>query len=381
VRRPTGRQIIQGNEACAWGAIEAGARFFAGYPITPSSEVAEICANVLPDYGGIYIQMEDELASMAAIVGASLSGVKSFTATSGPGFSLMQENLGVAIAHEVPCVVVDVQRMGPATGLATRPAQGDIMQVRWGTHGDHAIIALSPASVLECFTLTVRAFNLAEKYRTPVVLLGDEVIGHLRECVELPQPGSLEIVNRKRPTGDPGKYLPYAPDEDGIPPMAKYGDPYILHASSSAHDATGCTNSSPANNAALVKRLYNKIYHNRADIIQTEIFGPEKADCTIIAYGGTSRSAMQAVVEANECGLSVNLLRLITIWPFPEDAVRDVLAASRSVIVPEMNLGQVLLEVGRLNAGYNLPVYPVSRVDGELITPDQILAKIKEVAK
>ncbi len=377
--RPEGMQLLQGNEACAWGAIDAGARFFAGYPITPSSEIAEACARELPRYGGVYIQMEDEIASMAAIIGASLSGQKTFTATSGPGFSLMQENLGVGIYQEVPCVIVNVQRVGPATGLATRPAQADVMQSRWGTHGDHSIIVLSPASVKEMYYLTVRAFNLAEKYRTPVILLSDEVVGHMRENFALPEPGTIEIINRKRPRGDYKEYLPYKPDEDGIPPMASYGDKYIMHASSSCHDETGCSNSKPETNRKLLNRLRVKIYNNLEDIVQVEYFGPADAEVTLIAFGATSRVCKQAVVDAEKEGIKVNLLRLITIWPFADEQVQKALEKAKAVIVPEMNQGQVLGEVQRVNRT-NTPVYQVSRTDGELFTTAEILAKIREVA-
>ncbi|WP_347489536.1 2-oxoacid:acceptor oxidoreductase subunit alpha [Desulfoscipio sp. XC116] len=378
--RPKGMRLLQGNEACAWAAIDAGAEFFAGYPITPSSEVAEICAKELPVYGGVYMQMEDEIASMAAIIGASLSGKKTFTATSGPGFSLMQENLGVGIYQEVPCVIINVQRVGPSTGLATRPAQADVMQARWGTHGDHCIIALSPASVAEMYYLTVRAFNLAEKYRTPVILLSDEVIGHLRENVALPNPGTVEIINRKRPGGDPKAYLPYQAEEDGIPPMAAYGDAYIVHATSSCHDATGCSNSKPETNKQLLKRLRDKIYNYIDDIVQVEHFGPANADITLIAYGATSRVCKQAVTEAQSEGIGVNLLRLVTLWPFADAYVQQALEKAKAVIVPEMNQGQVLGEVQRLNC-VNTPVYQVSRTDGELFTTEDILAQIREVAK
>lgn len=378
--RPKGVQLLQGNEACAWGAIDAGARFFAGYPITPSSEIAELCARELPSCGGVYIQMEDELGSIAAVVGASLSGKKSFTATSGPGFSLMQENLGVGIYQEVPCVIVNIQRVGPATGIATRPAQADVMQARWGTHGDHAIIALCPASVQEMYDLTVRAFNLAEKYRTPVILLSDEVIGHLRENVTLPEPGTLEITNRKRPQGDPKDYLPYKPDQDGIPPMAAYGDEYIVHASSSCHDETGCSNFKPATSKKLLARLRDKIYNHKKDIIQVEHFGPEDADVTLISFGATSRVCKHVVVKAEKEGIKANLLRLITVWPFPDEEVQTALQKTKAAVVAEMNQGQVLGEVQRANRT-GTPVYHVSRTDGEPITPQEILAKIREVAK
>lgn len=378
--RPEGVQFMQGNEAAAWAAIDAGARFYAGYPITPSSEIAEKCAELLPHFGGVYLQMEDEIASLAAVIGASLSGTKAFTATSGPGFSLMQENLGVAVYQEVPCVVINVMRVGPSTGLATRPAQGDVMQARWGTHGDHPIIVLSPESVQEMYDLTLLAFNLAERYRTPVILLSDEVVGHMREKVVIPPLEKLEIVDRKRPTGNPKEYLPYKPDADLIPPLARYGDEYILHASSTAHDDTGYSNFKPAVADALIRRLHAKIYANRGAICRTELFGPKDAAVSIIAYGAVARTAKQAVFEANQMGLSVNLLRPITLWPFPEEEVKQTLQKARAVLVPEMNLGQVILEVERLNKT-NTPIHQLSRTDGELITPEEILAKLGEVNK
>jgi 2-oxoglutarate ferredoxin oxidoreductase subunit alpha len=371
---------MQGNEAAAWAAIDAGARFYAGYPITPSSEIAEKCAELLPLFGGIYLQMEDEIASMAAVIGASLSGVKAFTATSGPGFSLMQENLGVAIYQEVPCVVINVMRVGPSTGLATRPAQGDVMQARWGTHGDHAIIALSPESVQEMYDLTVLAFNLAERYRTPVILLSDEIIAHMREKLIIPPLDALSIENRKRPRGEPKDYLPYKPEADLIPPMASYGGPYLVHASSTAHDYTGYSNFKPEVAQELVRRLHRKIDVNRPQICRTELFGPPEARTTLIAYGAVARAAKQAVVEANQSGGSANLLRLITLWPFPEEEVRRALARARAVVVPEMNLGQIILEVERVNRA-NTPVHHLSRTDGEPITPEEILTCLAEVNK
>lgn len=378
--RPEGEQLLQGNEACAWGAIDAGARFFGGYPITPSSEVAEVCARELPHYGGIYMQMEDEIASMASIIGASLSGKKSLTATSGPGFSLMQENLGVGIYQEVPCVIVNVQRVGPATGLATRPAQADIMQARWGTHGDHSIIVLSPASVQEMYTLAVRAFDLAEKYRTPVILLSDEVIGHMRENIALPDPEELHVTARIRPAGSPEDYLPYQADKGGVPHMAAYGDQHILHVTSSCHDETGRTNSRPQVNESLLRRLQDKIDKNLDDIVEVERFGPEDADILIIAFGVASRVAKEAADRAQKEGIKVKLLRIITLWPFPETEVRDALLTARMALVPEMNQGQIIREVQRANRE-NIPVHPVSRFDGELITPTEILTRIREVAQ
>lgn len=378
--RPLGVQFMQGNEACVYAAIDAGARFYGGYPITPSSEIAELSAQLLPQVDGIFLQMEDEIGSIATIIGASAAGKKSYTATSGPGFSLMQENLGMAIYAEVPLVLINIQRNGPSTALATRPAQGDVMQARWGTHGDHPIIALCPASVQECYDLTVRAFNLAEKYRIPVILLGDEVIGHMRESLTIPELNELEIINRKKPITPVEEYKPYATGDDDIPSIPPYGTEYIVHISSSCHDESGYSHNAPQTADNLVRRLHRKIENNKRDIVQVERFGPEDAEVTIIAYGAVSRSAKQAVIDAQQEGLSVNLLRLITQWPFADDQVVEVLKKSKAVIVPELNLGQVVLEIQRLNS-FNTPVYTLSRIDGELIIPSQIVDKIKGVLK
>ncbi len=378
--RPKGIQLMEGNHACAWGAIDAGARFYAGYPITPSSEIAEVCARELPAYGGTYIQMEDEIGSMAAIVGASLSGKKSFTATSGPGFSLMQENLGVGIYQEVPCVIVNIQRVGPATGLATQPAQADVMQARWGTHGDHPIIALSPATVQEMYSLTIRAFNLAERFRSPVILLGDQVVGQTYENITLPDPDSLDIIDRKKPVVSPEEYLPYEPGDDLVPPMAAYGDRHILHASSTCHCETGYSNFQYGTNRQLLTRLHNKIYNYLDEIIDVEHFGPEKADVTLISFGSSSRVCKYLVGEAEKEGIKVNLLRLISIWPFPDREVQKALANTGAVVVAEMNQGQVIHEVNRVNRT-NTPVHLASGIDGELIRPEIIMTSIREAVK
>ena len=378
--RPEGIQLMEGNHACAWGAIDAGARFYAGYPITPSSEIAEVCARELPAYGGTYIQMEDEIGSMAAIVGASLSGKKSFTATSGPGFSLMQENLGVGIYQEVPCVLVDIQRVGPATGLATQPAQADVMQARWGTHGDHPIIAISPASVQEMYDFTIRAFNLSERFRIPVILLGDQVVGQTYENITLPDPDSLELVHRKKPVVPPEEYLPYQPDENLVPPMAAYGDKHILHASSTCHCETGYSNFKYGINRQLLTRLKDKIYNYLDEIIEVEHFGPEDADVTLISFGAASRVCKYIVGEAEKEGIRVNLLRLITMWPFPDQEVQKALAKTGACVVAEMNQGQVINEVNRVNTT-NTPVHLASGIDGELIRPEIIMTSIREAVK
>jgi len=380
VKRPVGKQFMQGNEACVFGAIDAGARFYAGYPITPSSEIAELCAKFLPQVGGVFLQMEDELGSMAAVIGASTAGTKAFTATSGPGFTLMQENLGMAIYTEVPCVLVNIQRNGPSTGLATRPAQGDVMQARWGTHGDHPIIVLSPSSVQEFYDLTLRAFNLSEKYSIPVILLSDEVIGHMREDLVIPELEDLVIVNRKLPNKPIKEYRAYQTENDDIPRIAPFGSEYIVHISSSCHDETGFTHSKPQTADQLVRRLHRKIERNQEDIIQVEWFGPRKADVCIIAYGAVSRTAKQVVVDAQEKGLSVNLLRLITHWPFPDEQVKEALSQAKVIIVPEMNLGQVAQEILRLNS-LQTPIYSITRIDGEIIMPSEIMSKIEEVIR
>lgn len=371
---------MQGNEACVYAAIDCGARFYAGYPITPSSEIAELSAKHLPEADGIYLQMEDEIASIAAIIGASAAGKKSFTATSGPGFSLMQENLGMAIYAEVPCVIINVQRNGPSTGLATRPGQGDVMQARWGTHGDHPIIVLSPASVQECYDLTIRAFNLSEKYRIPVILLSDEVIGHMRESLTIPAAEDLTIINRKLPQVPVQDYRPYTPGEDLVPAIPPLGTEYIVHISSSCHDESGYSHNAPQTADNLVRRLHRKIGSEREDIVQAEWFGPQDAELTVIAYGAISRTAKQVVLDARTKGLSVNLLRLITLWPFPEAQVTQALKTARAVLVPELNLGQVVQEVQRLNSA-NIPVYQLSRIDGEIIPPSQLGQKVEEVLK
>ncbi len=372
-------RFIQGNEAMAEGAFTAGARFYAGYPITPSSEVAEIAARRLPQLGGVFIQMEDEIGSIGAMLGASLTGKKSFTATSGPGYSLMQENLGVGIMAEIPCVIINVQRSGPSTGLATKPAQGDVLQARWGTHGDHAIIALSPSSVQECYDLTIKAFNYSEKYRTPVIILADEVVGHMRERVVLFDSSEFEIGDRKKPKGDPDQYRPYLPDEDGIPPMSDIGSEYIQHVNGSMHDETGFPNSSPANADKTIRRLYNKIHEKRDDIAITKKWFLEDAEILIISYGCSARSSKEAVSLAREQGLKVGLLQLHTIWPFPDRIVKEQLKKCKAVLVPEMNLGQLIGEVEKLQQD-SKPIVGVNRVDSELITPEEIIAKVEEVS-
>ena len=378
VKKPDSRaKLMQGNEACAEGAIVAGCRFFAGYPITPASEIAEQLSVRLPQVDGTFIQMEDEIASMGAIIGASLAGTKSMTATSGPGFSLMQENLGYACLAEVPCVVVDVMRGGPSTGLPTNPSQGDVMQARWGTHGDHPIIVLSASSVLECFTMTVKAFNFAERYRTPVILLLDEVVAHMREKVVLPSPREVEVIDRVKPSVPPEWYLPYEDTSYGVPPMGIFGEGYRYHVTGLIHDIRGFPTLRQDEIEPFLARLFRKISTHFEDIQLVERYQIEDADLVIIAYGCVARSAHRAMVEARAQGLKVGLLKLITIWPFPRRSIEPLIQAGKTLLVPEMNMGQISREVRRVNEGMT-PVLTVNKIDGTIISPKEILAKIKE---
>ncbi|MFZ5823221.1 MAG: 2-oxoacid:acceptor oxidoreductase subunit alpha [Bacillota bacterium] len=376
---PKTRRLMQGNEAIVEGALAAGMRFYAGYPITPSTEIAEFSAERLPQVGGRFIQMEDEIASMAAVVGAALTGAKAMTATSGPGFSLKQENLGYAAHSEIPCVVVNVQRMGPSTGLPTSPSQGDIMQARYGSHGDYGIIALSPASVDEAYYLTIRAFNLAEKFRTPVILLTDEVIGHLREAVSLPDPTTLEIINRRTPTDPPGVHKSYRPDELGVPCQPNFGMGYRFHTTGLIHGEDGFATSNPKVVDSAVRRLTEKITRNLDQIYQADVQEVDDADVVVFAYGGTSRSAQRAVRLARQKGLKVGFYRPVTIWPFHDEMVRNAIAGKKAVIVPELNMGQMAREVERAAHG-TTRVVPVTKVNGEILTPAEILSAIEGVS-
>lgn len=371
-------RLVQGNEACAEGAIYAGMRFYAGYPITPSTEIAEILAKKLPQVGGKFIQMEDEIASMAAVVGASLTGEKSMTATSGPGFSLKQENIGYASMAEIPCVIVNVQRLGPSTGVATAPAQGDVMQARWGTHGDHPIIVLTPSSVKETFDLTVRAFNLTERFRVPVIVLMDEVVGHMREKVTLPEPGDLPIFDRVKPNCSRENYYPYRADFDKTPPMAFFGEGYRYHVTGLFHDESGFATEKPEVIDYQLKRLHAKINRHLDEIISYHSEQIDDAELVVISYGGTSRAVARAVKLAREEGRKVGMFRPQTLWPFPEAAVAKLAESGKKLLVAEMNYGQVLLEVERAAKG-RCSVYGCLQADGELTKPDTILSKIREV--
>lgn len=370
--------VISGNEAIAHGAIRAGCCFFAGYPITPSSEVAEELSLKLPEVGGRFIQMEDEIASLAAVIGASITGKKAMTATSGPGFSLMQEHIGFAAMGEIPCVIVNVQRGGPSTGLPTHPSQGDVMQARWGTHGDHEIIALSPSSAQECYTLIIEAFNLSEEYRTPVIFLTDEVIAHLREKLVLPDSKSINVVTRKKPDVPPENYKPFDTSFGKVPPLADFGSGYKFHITGLTHDETGFPTDDSKKTAVLLKRLQDKIIDNRDKIVRTDNFMLDDAELTIIAYGAVARAAKEAVLAARERGVKLGLFRLITIWPFADKEIAEISKRMKAIIIAEMNMGQLRTTVesavkGRCN------VLTVGRADGEIVTPSNILEKVKEV--
>jgi 2-oxoglutarate ferredoxin oxidoreductase subunit alpha len=373
-----GMANLHGNHACALGAIAAGCRFFAGYPITPSSEIAERMSRELPLVGGTFVQMEDEIASMAAVLGASAGGVKSMTATSGPGFSLKQENIGLASMAEIPCVIANVMRGGPSTGMPTRPAQSDIMQARWGSHGDHPLIALAPASVKEIHDQTIRAFNLSERYRVPVMVLFDQVIAHLLEPIELPAAGSLDLVERRWANGDDG-YQPYAAGADGIPAMTRPGDGHRTHTTGLTHAEDGFPTQDPDTVTRVMDRLLGKLDQHGQDIEAFECHDTKDAEVLVVAYGISARAARRAVRQARERGIAAGLFRPITLWPFPEQALRTAADQARSVLVPEMNAGQLVLEVERICRD-EVRVAGLNRVDGQPIEPSQIARRIEEMA-
>lgn len=374
--------LLQGNQAVVEGAIAAGVRFYGGYPITPSTEIAEGMAKRLPQVGGKFMQTEDELAGIGTVLGASLSGAKAMTATSGPGFSLKQEMIGMACSAEIPCVIVDVQRVGPATGQPTSPSQGDVMQTRWGTHGDHWLIVVSPSSVPECFDLTRRAVELSEKYRCPVILLMDEIVGHMRERVELPDSyEGLSVPRRKQPDTPPEKYLAYA-DTDGskVPAMADFGSGYRWHMTGLVHDETGFPKGTPAATKNSQDRLHMKLRDHEDDIIQVENYRTEDADVVVIAYGGAARTAYDAVDMARDEGIRAGLLRPVTIWPFADRQIQSVAKKTKCLLVHELNCGQYVREVGRAVQGM-VPVHLYAKYDNEPATPEQLLEKIRESAE
>jgi 2-oxoglutarate ferredoxin oxidoreductase subunit alpha len=374
----TGAHFLNGDVACAEAALIAGCRFFAGYPITPATEIAEYLSLRMPELGGIYIQMEDEIGSMAAVIGASYSGLKAMTATSGPGFSLMQENIGLAVMTEAPCVIVDVMRGGPSTGQPTMPGQQDVMQAKWGSHGDYGIIALTPSSVQEMFDLTIEAFNLSETYRVPTLLMADEIVGHMWEKVIIPPMEKIKTVNRKKPNVPPEKYKPFMPDADLVPPMATFGEGYHFHATGLTHNENGFPKTSSSEvQSQLVNRLCAKIQNNAKKIIKIEETMLEDADVAVVAYGIVARSALSAIRKAREKGIKAGLLRLVTLWPFPEEQVAKMAKQVRGIVVPEMNCGQMVREVER--AAKVTPVTFLSKLGEEPHTPNEILEAMRRI--
>jgi len=373
-----GTYFWQGNEACAEAAIVAGCRFFAGYPITPASEIAEHLSKRLPEVGGIAIQMEDELASIGSVVGASWTGTKAMTATSGPGFSLMQETIGYAFITETPCVIVDVQRLGPSTGQATKCGQGDVMQTRWGTHGDYSAIALSPNSVQEMFELTIKAFNLSEKYRTPVILLADEITAHMREQLTIPSIENTNIIDRKKPKTDDKAFFGL----EEIPPMPAVGEGFNIVVTGSTHNDYGIRfTADPVVHRRLVERINGKIQKHADEIVEVETYNIDNCQIGIVSFGCTSRAIYEAVEMAETKGLKVGYVRPKTIWPFSEKEVKQLSETAKKIIVPEMNLKQIFYEVQRV-AKCSAEVIPLNKIGGgELITPEEIFQKIWESAR
>jgi len=379
-RHLAGEFFMNGDVACAEGAISAGCRFFAGYPITPATEVAERMAERLPEVDGIYIQMEDELASMNAILGASWAGVKSMTSTSGPGFSLMMENLGLGAMLETPCVLANIQRAGPSTGLPTLAAQGDMMQARWGSHGCYSIIALSPSSPQEIYELTIKAFNLSEKYRVPVLIMADEAVGHMSEKVTIPPPEEIELFPRRKPNVPPEEYLPYVPDADLVPPMANAGEGYRFHVTGLTHDERGYPVMTAEAQDKLIRRLVQKIDNNRKDIIEIEEDGIDGAEVVVCSYGISARISRFAVERARQEGINAGMLKLITVWPFPEPTIRNIAKRVKAFVVPEINSGQISLEVERCACGAAETVL-VPHMGGGVHHPETILEAIRKAVR
>ncbi|MBM9512914.1 2-oxoacid:acceptor oxidoreductase subunit alpha [Desulfogranum marinum] len=373
----TGEHYITGDVACAEGAIAAGCKFFGAYPITPATEVAEHMAERLPDVNGTFIQMEDEIAAIASILGAAWTGTKSMTATSGPGFSLMMENLGLGVCTETPCVIINVQRTGPSTGLPTLTGQGDMMQARWGSHGDYEIIALAPASPQDCFYHTILAFNLSEKYRVPVLVMADEIVGHMSEKVIIPDASKIKLIDRPKPRGRKDRFKLYEPGPNGVAPMPAIGDGYNVHVTGLTHDERGYPAMSVEAQEQMMTNLKGKIRNNLDDIIETEEYKMDDADIVIVSYGISVRTGLTAVDEARKLGYKAGLLRLVTVWPFPEQMIKDIAERVRGLITVEINLGQVHYEVERC-AGGKAPAYLVGSAGGKIIHPDKVIELIKE---
>lgn len=376
----TGVHFLDGDHACCEGCLAAGARFASGYPITPSTEVVERFASRIPTVGGMFIQMEDELAASITMQGAVWAGAKAFTVTSGPGFSLMAEHIGYAAMTETPCVFVDVQRGGPSTGLPTLPAQADMMQARWGSHGDYAIIGICPNSPQECFNQTIKAFNLAEQYRVPVMILMDEVVGHMTEKVIIPPADQIEVEPRHFTTKKPDEFKLYEPKGDMVPDMVRAGDGYRFHITGLTHDDRGYPNMTPAVQEKLITRLVDKVRKNADRIIEYEADGLEDADVVVVCYGITSRVAQRAIDEARAKGLKVGKFRIITAWPFPEKQIRELAGKVKALVVPELNMGQMVLEVERC-AGGRCKTVSIPHAGGSVHNPDEILKAIEEAIR
>jgi len=374
----TGEHFINGDEACTEGALAAGCNFFAGYPITPATEVAETMSRRLPKLDGTYVQMEDEIASIAAVLGAAWGGAKSMTSTSGPGFSLMMENIGLGVITETPCVIVNIQRGGPSTGLPTTCGQGDIMQAKWGSHGHYEIIAISPSSPQEMFDFTIRAFNLAETFRIPVLIMADEVVGHTLERVTIPPAEKIKVVNRKKPTESPATYLPYKTDSSLIPVLPNAGDGYRIHITGLTHDERGYPVPDAETQEVLITRLINKIRKNRDKIIDYEDYFLDGAKIVIVTYGSSVRPALKAMRGLREQGVKVGLLKLNTIWPFAEDLIRKLAKKVEAFVVPEVNFGQIALEVERCASGQALTKL-ISHPGGGIHTPQQVTDGVKNI--
>lgn len=376
----TGAHYLDGDHACAEGAIAAGCRFIAGYPITPSTEVAERLAERFPKIGGTFIQMEDEIASIAAVLGAVWAGARAMTVTSGPGFSLMMENLGLGVMTETPMVLVNVQRGGPSTGLPTLTGQQDMMQARWGSHGDYEIIALSPSSPQECFDLAVTCFNLSETYRVPVLFMMDECVGHMTEKVVIPEADKIKVLPRRWYRGEKTAYLPYKPDADLVPPMVRAGDDYRFHITGLTHDARGYPIINAETQQLCVSRLTDKIRRNADNIMIVKEEQVEGADVVVVAYGISSRVATKAIADARKQGIKVGLLRLITVWPFPEKKIRELATKVKCLVMPELNLGQMYREMERAVGG-RCKTALVPHCGGWVHDPNDILKAIVEGAK
>ena len=373
----TGEHFINGDVACAEGAIAAGCKFFGGYPITPATEIAERMSERLPDVDGSFIQMEDEIAAITSVLGGAWTGAKSMTATSGPGFSLMMETIGLAVVTETPCVLVNVQRGGPSTGLPTQGAQADMMQAKWGSHGDYEIIAIAPSSAQEMFDLTITAFNLSEKYRVPVFIMSDEIVGHMSEKVVIPEARKIKTISRLKPSGRKSKFKLYKPGPDGVAPMPSIGDGYNVHVTGLTHDEKGYPVMSVDTQKEMMNRLLFKIRSNLDDIIITEDYLLDDADIVIVSYGVAARTSYTAVDEARKQGFKVGMLRLITVWPFPDEKIRKLAKRVKGFVTVEINMGQICREVQRC-AGNDVPSYLVGHPGGAIIPPEDVMALLEK---